>query len=187
MENYSEQENRLKDIIPGNTLKTRTVQHKEPRTIKPVPPRYRNEIGKYITLRDEEKCINCGKCVEVCPQGVHVHKQGYKYFSEPKNHLCFGIKCRDKGCYCVDACPAGALKVELNPMLEVLGDCRWTAEMILATWKMAETGDVPSPDYGLEYETGSSGGGFDRIRFRFPEKPVKEYRPDDIEDRKSVV
>ncbi len=181
MENFLVHENRLNSIIPENTLKTRTIQHSETRTIRPVPPRYRNEIGKYITSRDEEKCTRCGNCAEICPQGVHVLKKGYKYFLESKDHLCFGIKCEDKGCYCVSACPNGALKVEINPMMEVLGDYRWTPEMILATWKMAETGDVPSDDYGYEYETGNSGGGFDRLRFKFPAKPLKQLKPEDID------
>jgi len=34
---------------------------------------------------------------------------------------------------------------------EALGDSRWTDEMIVATWYMAETGEVP-PD--LNYKTG---------------------------------
>ena len=76
---------------------------------------------------------------EVCPQGVHVKKPGYKYFALPKSHLCFGPTCEAKGCYCITACPQGALRMEENPMMKALGDYRWTADMILATWKMAET------------------------------------------------
>ncbi len=68
-----------------------------------------------------------------------------------------------------------------NPMLSLLGDYRWTADMILATWKMAETGDLPPPEYGYEYQCGNSGGGFDRIRFRFPDKPPIELNEDDID------
>ncbi len=40
-----------------------------------------------------------------------------------------------------------------------LGNKRWTAELILATYEMALTGDLPKN--GLEYKTGDSGGGFD--------------------------
>ena len=94
--------------------------------------------------RDEEKCAACGQCVAICPQGVHVIKPGYKYFALPKSHLCFGPKCEEKGCYCITACPQGALRIQENPMMKVLGDYRWPAEMILATWKMAETGEVPA-------------------------------------------
>jgi glutamate synthase domain-containing protein 2 len=67
----------------------------------------------------------------------------------------------------VERCPQKALTLRLNPLLETLGDYRWTAEMILAHWEMAETGNLPAVD--LEYALGSSGGGFDKIRFRHPD------------------
>jgi glutamate synthase domain-containing protein 2 len=47
-----------------------------------------------------------------------------------------------------------------------LGDRRWTADLILATWQQAETGKPPNN--GLEYRVGNSGGGFDRLDFKFP-------------------
>src|SRR5438093_13440100 len=40
-----------------------------------------------------------------------------------------------------------------------LGNKRWTAELILATYEMALTGDLPRN--GLEYKIGDWGGGFD--------------------------
>ena len=66
-------------------------------------------------------------------------------------------------------------------MMKVMGDYRWPADMILATWKMAETGEVVSPDYGYEYQVGNSGGGFDRLRFKFPEKPPVIVNEDEID------
>jgi glutamate synthase domain-containing protein 2 len=45
-----------------------------------------------------------------------------------------------------------------------LGDRRWTADLILATWLQAERGQ-PS-DGEREYRIGASGGGFDRLAFR---------------------
>ncbi len=45
-----------------------------------------------------------------------------------------------------------------------LGDQRWTADLILATWLQAEVGQPP--DGGREYRIGASGGGFDRLAFR---------------------
>jgi glutamate synthase domain-containing protein 2 len=54
-----------------------------------------------------------------------------------------------------------------------LGDARWTPELILATWYMAETGRAP--DSGLEYRTGRSGGGFDCLDFKF--LPESEQLP----------
>jgi len=47
-----------------------------------------------------------------------------------------------------------------------LGDRRWTADLILSTWRQAETG-LP-PDGRWEYRIGNSGGGFDRLAFRVP-------------------
>jgi len=54
-----------------------------------------------------------------------------------------------------------------------LGDFRWTDELILSTWYMASTGEVPKGR--LEYRTGKSNGGFDRLDFRF--LPRGEGRP----------
>ncbi|MDA1329574.1 MAG: glutamate synthase-related protein [Chloroflexi bacterium] len=46
-----------------------------------------------------------------------------------------------------------------------LGDSRWTADIILSTWLMAENGRAPSNE--KEYRTGNSEGGFDHLDFRF--------------------
>ncbi len=50
------------------------------------------------------------------------------------------------------------------PKPEALGDARWTDDLILATWFMAETGEVPE---NFNYMTGKSNGGFDRLDFKF--------------------
>jgi len=54
-----------------------------------------------------------------------------------------------------------------------LGDYRWTSDMILATWRMAETGEILPDDSDFVYETGDSGGGFDRFELCFPDKPTQ--------------
>lgn len=59
---------------------------------------------------------------------------------------------------------------EFWPTLEkgmppAMGDSRWPAELILSTWHQAATGRPP--ENGLEYRTGKSGGGFDRLDFKF--------------------
>ena len=136
------------------------------RSVRPTPTRYRNPVGKYKVWRSHA-CIQCGKCVEVCPSGVHIKPEGYGRFLPPRDDLCQGFKCKEIGRFCPEYCPVGALRVDFSPMYESLGDCRWTADLILSTWRMAETGQVPDGD--LEYEIGATGGGFDRIRFRFPE------------------
>lgn len=170
----------LNEILPDNTLKTFVPQTEVANVVRPAPPRYRNEIAKYIIRRSDD-CILCGKCAEVCPQGVHVLKPGYKYFAVSQHHLCIGPACEGTDHYCVELCPQKALRMGENPMMQVLGDSRWTADMILATWKMAETGGLPPPEYGYEYHCGNSGGGFDRIRFRFPDRPPVELDEDEID------
>ena len=53
-------------------------------------------------------------------------------------------------------------------MFDVLGDYRWTADLLTSTWYMAETGNTPPA--GLEYRVGNSGGGFDKLRLVMPAK-----------------
>jgi glutamate synthase domain-containing protein 2/ferredoxin len=174
------QEKGLEAILPDNTLKTFVPQVEVSREVRPAPPRYRNEIAKYIIRRNSD-CKLCGKCVQVCPQGVHVLKPGYKYFAAPQQHVCIGPACQNTDHYCVELCPQKALQMVENPMMKVLGDYRWTADMILATWKMAETGELPPPEFGYDYQCGASGGGFDRLRFKFPDKPPLELDEDEID------
>ncbi len=60
-----------------------------------------------------------------------------------------------------------------------MGDARWTADLIMATWIQAETGRPPAN--GLEYQVGRSGGGFDVLTFKFlpGEQWVPEQEPID--------
>ena len=170
----------IKELLPENTLKTRVPQEHVERVIRLAPSRYRNEIAKYLVHRSQD-CRRCGKCGEVCTHHVHVRNPGFKYFGEPLHHLCIGPACEKTGHYCVKHCPQGALTVRESPMYQVLGDYRWSSDMILATWKMAETGDVPPADYNYDYECGNSGGGFDRLRFKFPKRPPVALREDEID------
>jgi glutamate synthase domain-containing protein 2/ferredoxin len=124
-----------------------------------TPSRFRNPIAKYRLHRTGD-CVGCGKCVEICPYGVHV-KLGSVI---TKNHYrCVGPECPNP---CYVACPVGALSLKRNPTFDTLGDLRWTPDLLVSTWYMAETGDVPQ--VGLEYMIGDSGGGFDRLRLVLP-------------------
>ena len=147
------------------------------REVRPAPPRYRNELGKFSVHR-ASYCKQCGKCVELCPHGVHERPEGYRLLSRPFDYRCIGFDCAGTDHYCIDACPQRALSLAENPAFKTLGDYRWTADLIVATWRMAETGHTP-PSF-LESEIGDSGGGFDKLRFRFPEKPPKNLRREDI-------
>ena len=147
------------------------------REVRPAPPRYRNEIGKF-TVHRASSCISCGRCVELCPYGVHTRPDGYGRMVRPFDYQCIGFDCAETDHYCIEACPRNALSLTANPAFETLGDYRWTADLIVSTWAMAETGHAPPPH--LECETGASGGGFDRLRFLYPPSPPEDLRREDI-------
>ncbi len=140
-----------------------------------TPSRFRNPIGKYRLNRTTD-CIACGKCVEICPYGVHVIRRGQVFV---KNHyLCVGPDCPNP---CYEACPVQALSIKENPDFVAMGDYRWTPDLLISTWYMAEFGEVPSA--GLQYRTGNSGGGFDRMRLVFrPGSSIAEEAEDDEVD-----
>ena len=135
-----------------------------PPEIKPAPSRYRNPIGKFKVHRGSN-CIHCGLCAELCPRGVHV-RLGKKMLA-PKDEKCIGPSCHKNDFYCIRKCPKGALRMVVNPNLQALQDYRWPADLLLANWQQAETGGMPYSD--VEYRLGKSGGGFDRLRFCFPQ------------------
>jgi glutamate synthase domain-containing protein 2/Na+-translocating ferredoxin:NAD+ oxidoreductase RNF subunit RnfB len=133
------------------------------------PPRFRNRLAKYKVARTSE-CVACGKCAEVCAYGVF--EWAGARMGKPKAHLCRGPDvCRAAGAYCADHCPVGALRVGESPAWSSFGDPRWPAELLVSTWRQAETGHPP--DQGLEHRVGTSGGGFDRMDFRFAERPAE--------------
>jgi glutamate synthase domain-containing protein 2 len=137
-----------------------------PKTVE-TPSRFKNPISKYI-IRRNSKCVACGLCAKFCPYGVHIKHDNYAKTIRPKEHKCIGFKCKTNDFFCIDNCPQHALALKENPALETLGDYRWTPEMLIAHWEMAETGNLPIVDF--EYSLGNSGGGFDKIRFKIPEK-----------------
>ena len=134
------------------------------RQVRPAPERYRNVLGKYKVVRSMA-CISCGKCVEVCPYAVHVKPEGYAFTLRPQDHLCVGPECAGSDKSCVAQCPQKALTVTRNSSADAMGDPRWSSDLILATWYQAATGH-PAPPH-LESRVGASGGGFDRLRFKF--------------------
>ncbi|HNT68193.1 MAG TPA: glutamate synthase-related protein [Syntrophorhabdaceae bacterium] len=149
--------------------------------IRRAPSRFRNALGKYrITIT--RACTNCGLCVGLCPYGVY--RAGSKRPKPSDEHLCLGPSCSKNDFYCMGRCPEKAIHIRPNPSFEVLGDRRWPAELLAGTWHMAETGAVPHQD--LDYKTGSSGGGFDKIRFILPKKNGNG-RTDEEEDISTAI
>jgi len=144
-------------------------------TVKKAPSRFPNEISEIEVQRDLSKCINCGTCAKLCPFGVHERKTGYNRVSKPLSYRCIGTSCEDKSFYCVNRCPRNALSLVISSEYQTIGDYRWTRDLIIGTWKQAETG---IPLKGQRYEIGNSGGGFDRISFNFP-SPFSTLSSDD--------
>ncbi len=143
-----------------------------PKTIR-VRSRFRNPIAKYRVYRTKA-CTACGRCVAVCPEGIH-RRAGSRIISKD-HYLCLGPDCPSP---CSKECPAGALDIKINPTFEVLGDYRWTGDLLVSTWYMAETGEIPKG--GLEYRVGNSGGGFDKLRFLFPKRSTRRFPHQDID------
>ncbi len=122
--------------------------------------------SKWLVLRSDA-CTGCGMCVRVCPTEVHARRPGFNTMEPPDHHRCLGAECASKAESCVGQCPRQALSVVENPERKCLGDRFWTDELLLATFDMAHSGRAPRVPYELTH--GDSGGGFDRMRFRFPE------------------
>lgn len=153
---------------------------------KHAPFQYPSSIEKYEVIIDRPKCSMCGICAEVCPSCIGSSSIDYEAYQKPEGYLrlavpkisCTGLSCKR----CVNECPNNALSVKLSPQYMCLGDLRWTADLILSTWKQAEYGKAP-PEY--EYRIGDSGGGFDKLRFDFEldDKQTREDGQSDVEDR----
>jgi len=142
------------------------------------PSRFRNSLAIYRVVRSTD-CTFCGKCAEVCKYGVHI-KAGKRMLA-PRSHLCCGSElCRIAGSFCVNTCPAKAIRVGPDPMWRAFGDSRWTSELLVSTWQQASTGMPSNRD--IEYKCGASGGGFDRIDIVFPDnKPATSFKPEDVD------
>ena len=153
-------------------------QERVERVVRPAGDRYRNALGKYRINRSAD-CIGCGLCAQLCPHGVHVKDDSYAFTLRPQDHLCVGPECMNSDHFCVDRCPRHALSLVRNPSVDCMGDPRWTADLILSTWHMAETGHPPTN--GLNYRTGASNGGFDRLDLVFPDSPPKAVSPADVD------
>ncbi len=85
--------------------------------------RYKHDLSESV-IRDDNKCINCGRCVRTCKEIMEVHAidfadRGFKehvtpYFEHPLNSVAC-IKCGQ----CIAACPVGAI-YEREHILEVI-------------------------------------------------------------------
>lgn len=141
-----------------------------------VPSEELRFINRFTVLR-ADTCISCGLCASLCPYGVHKRIEGHVKILPPDDRKCIGPSCSLNYFFCVANCPTGSLSVKTSDTYLSMGDPRWTSDMILATWAQAETGrPLPLDHPG---NIGASGGGFDALSFKVPEKEVK-FSPSDI-------
>ncbi|MFO8056323.1 MAG: glutamate synthase-related protein [bacterium] len=148
---------------------------------KECPSRYRNRLSRYEVIITSN-CNQCGECVDACKYDVFEATGGY--LLSPRAFRCVGEeRCRSEGSLCTNVCPEDAIRIGPNPLWQTFGDPRWTADMIVSTWRQAETG-YPPEGAGIEYKTGNSGGGFDRIDFIFPDQPPDpDLKPEETDLR----
>ena len=130
-----------------------------------------------FTVSRAEACISCGMCASLCPYGVHKRVEGHAKILPPDDRRCIGPSCSVNYYFCVANCPTGSLSVKVSDNYTSMGDPRWTSDMILATWAQSETGrPLPLDHPG---NVGASGGGFDKLFFKIPDKEVK-FSPSEI-------
>lgn len=127
-------------------------------------------VNRFIVER-KDSCISCGLCETLCPYGVHKRVEGHVKVLPPYNQRCIGLSCQNNDFHCAARCPTGSLSIRPSETFSALGDVRWTTDMILATWKMAETGEPLPLDHAGNI--GNSGGGFDRLHFKLGSIPQK--------------
>ncbi len=128
----------------------------------PAPERFASRIGFHRVVVDRSRCTDCGICADSCRYQVHRRIEGKVSLDDPVHARCIGTVCLQNDWCCVNVCPWEALRIEHDPVDEVLGDCRWTATLLRETWRQARTGEPPLD--GMSEQTGASGGGFDALR-----------------------
>ncbi|MFY9605918.1 MAG: glutamate synthase-related protein [Thermoplasmata archaeon] len=141
-----------------------------------IPSEHLKFVNRF-TVKRADTCISCGTCASLCPYGVHKRIEGHAKILPPDDRKCIGPSCEVNYFFCVANCPTNSLSVSTSETFFSLGDPRWTSEMILATWAMAETGrPLPLDHPG---NIGASEGGFDRLQFKLPE-PKGGFEPAEI-------
>ena len=133
-----------------------------------LAPAERLQFMNRFTVVRAGTCISCGMCASLCPYDVHKRIEGHAKIMPPDDRGCIGPSCDVNYFFCVANCPTKSLSVKQSDNYLALGDPRWSAEMILATWAQAETGKPISLDH--PGNVGRSGGGFDKLYFKLPEK-----------------
>jgi glutamate synthase domain-containing protein 2/Fe-S-cluster-containing hydrogenase component 2 len=132
--------------------------------IKPkrVPDRFGIKHGEWRVIVDRTRCTNCNVCSVSCRYDVHRRLDGKRILDEPIHSRCIGPRCKENEWCCVHVCPREALEIVKDPIDTVLGDPRWTPDLLRETYRLARDGSPTN--LKPEEQIGLSGGGFDRLR-----------------------
>ncbi len=148
---------------------------------RPAKENFRLELGKY-KVQVSRDCIRCRLCTEICPQNVFSLLEGVHAVSPPLSHRCTGVSCEVDfegenevarhlvGFPCVSLCPVGAITINEDSTYLVMGDKRWTPDLLLSAYLASEKEEI-FPQH-LKMDTGKSGGGFDRLVLVTPRTPA---------------
>jgi glutamate synthase domain-containing protein 2 len=129
---------------------------------KSIPDRFPIKHGQWRIAIDRTRCTDCCLCISSCRYNVHRRTNGKRNLEEPIHSRCIGPRCKKNEWCCVNVCPWEALEIVEDPIDTVLGDPRWTPDLLRETYRQARSGS-PSR-LKPEEQIGSSGGGFDRMR-----------------------
>jgi hypothetical protein len=123
-----------------------------------TPGRF-HRIGKFGGIDWREDCSRCTNCVKLrCCFDVYKHESSHN--RDPIAAIQTLYEC--KACFsCVQGCTKGLLSLSINPEFLDMGDDYWKPDIILDTWKQADSGKIPVS--GAGYRGLFHGPGFDSI------------------------
>ncbi|MBN2320877.1 MAG: alpha-hydroxy-acid oxidizing protein, partial [Acidobacteria bacterium] len=136
-----------------------------------IPDRFAIKHGEWRVVVDRTRCTNCSLCAVTCQYNVHRRIEGKLRLDEPIHSRCIGPSCKENDWCCVNICPWDALEIEKDPIGTVLGDARWTPELLRETWRISQSGSPTVLKPGQL--TGASEGGFDKLTLATSQKDVK--------------
>ncbi len=152
--------------LPGTAAPVRADPEPSP------PSRMRGHFGPWQVQRGEA-CARCGRCAQVCLEGVLDWPGGLRAPPPPVSERCTGPDC---GHDCQRACPQGALSVTRDRRLDVHANHRWPHRLLVETWRRAEGRSAVA--HGHAATTGTTGGGFDELGLVAAGPPVDPQRVD---------
>jgi glutamate synthase domain-containing protein 2/ferredoxin len=103
---------------------------------KPTPSRY-PIMMPYRILRND-RCINCGTCIDACIYDCHFRSEDDpRKMADPKENCC-------RNCFaCIQSCPREALNMQMSEEFLRSGDQTYTPASIRSILEQAEQGKIP--------------------------------------------